>query len=148
MAPLSGTSGFAPIIHRAVTETRLHPRCLHILVLICTNAMADVKSVPHLEQQCRIAREATTKAILEASDVPLSIIAIGVGDGPWGVYEAFNDHLHWRKFDNFQFVAWQDVAEAKFPAYELAKAALGELPTQLQTLRKLGMIDEVDEAAK
>ena len=138
---LEGTSGFAPLIRRGVEHCHRNPRALHILLILTTNGMADVKTVPHLEEKCRLAREETTKAILAASEVPLSIVAIGVGDGPWGVYEAFNDHLHWRKFDNFTFVSWAEVAGAKFPAYELAKRALTQIPSQLIQLQKLGLVD-------
>jgi hypothetical protein len=51
------------------------------------------------------------KVIEEASNYPLSIICVGVGDGPFGDMENFDDVIKKSKFDNFNFVNYFKVCE-------------------------------------
>jgi hypothetical protein len=64
------------------------PFQFHILFILADGQMEDA--------------DPTLEALVDASNFPLSIVMIGVGDGPWGLMEDCDDLLPSRKFDNFQ----------------------------------------------
>ncbi len=39
----------------------------------------------------------------------LQFSSVGVGDGPWGILEEYDDHLPSRSWDNCQCVVWEHV---------------------------------------
>lgn len=58
--------------------------------------------------------------------------------------EEFDDELPERKFDNFQFVNWNEVKENARSEAAFALAALMEIPDQYRTINKLGYLEDVD----
>jgi len=123
---LAGPTSFAPLIRAAVEIVR-QSRSYHILVIIADGAVNSIRE--------------TKAAIVEASSFPLSIIMIGVGDGPWDIMEEFDDELPQRIFDNFQFVNFNKVMQkAENREIDFAVGALQEIPEQFLLIRKLNLL--------
>ncbi|PON31218.1 Copine, partial [Parasponia andersonii] len=87
---LAGPTSFAPIIEMATTIVEQSGGQYHVLVII-----ADGQVESPQEQR-------TVDVIVEASKFPLSIILVGVGDGPWDMMKGFGDNIPARPLDNFQ----------------------------------------------
>ncbi|GMH34194.1 hypothetical protein BSKO_02028 [Bryopsis sp. KO-2023] len=133
---LAGPTSFAPLIRQAMRLVVESEMQYHILVII-----ADGQVTPTCMQ-------ATVDAIVSASKLPLSIIMVGVGDGPWDQMEDFDDNLPARMFDNFQFLNFGKVMEQasvygsnheKVEAH-FAVHALMEIPEQFSIIQKLGLM--------
>lgn len=135
---LSGPTSFAPVIREAINIVR-EEESYHILVIIADGQVTDAGPTG-----------ATAKAIIEASNYPLSIVVVGVGDGPWQAMEHYDDELPARRFDNFQFVEWNAVkranhrAQIEFQAVldaRFALAALMEIPDQYLFIKQAGLLN-------
>mmetsp|Transcript_20189 Transcript_20189/g.55931 ORF Transcript_20189/g.55931 Transcript_20189/m.55931 type:complete len:280 (+) Transcript_20189:1-840(+) len=136
---LSGPTSFAPIINKAI-EIVSEAKAFHILIIIADGQVTD--------------KEKTIQSIVKASSYPLSIVMVGVGDGPWEMMQEFDDELPQRKFDNFQFVCFTELcsrvrdvsthAESDFPQARqdavLAMSMLMEIPEQYKAIRKLHLL--------
>jgi E3 ubiquitin-protein ligase RGLG len=147
---LAGPSNFAPLIRRAIATVR-ETGSYHILLIVACHCMEG-----RAEQETR-------DAIVEATRHPLSIVMVGVGDGPWDLMREFDDGLPERAFDNFQCarlapprtarpsLAYGSVGRrravvefhkhwaTKFPTIEFARHALMEIPEQFATITRLGL---------
>lgn len=129
---LAGPTSFAALIRQAVKlvcETNEY----HILLIVADGQVSK-------EQVAE-----TTRAIVEASNYALSIVMVGVGDGPWHLMDRFDDDLPERRFDNFQFVEFSRVFD-KYPAERreaaFATHALMEVPEQYRAVKRLGLLRE------
>ncbi|CAL9124827.1 unnamed protein product [Musa acuminata var. zebrina] len=131
---LSGPTSFAPIVETAVDIAESSGGQYHVLVII---ADGQVSRDPNKEPE-------TIESIVRASAYPLSIVLVGVGDGPWDAMRKFDDRIPARDFDNFQFVNFTDIMRSNANAAEkeaaFALAALMEIPIQYKATVELGIL--------
>jgi E3 ubiquitin-protein ligase RGLG len=142
---LAGPTSFGPIIRQAAALTAASGNKFHVLLLIADGQVTRSADVPDGELSPQ--ERDTMAAIVAASRaVPLAIVMVGVGDGPWDTMRVFDDALPERAFDNFQFVEYAALAahaaQAAAGTYdrEFALACLQELPQQYRNAQTLGLL--------
>ncbi|KAK1383869.1 RING-type E3 ubiquitin transferase [Heracleum sosnowskyi] len=101
-----GPISFVPIIEMAMTIVEQSNGQFHVLVIIAGQVP---RSVDTGQGQLSPEELKTVDAIVKASNLPLYIILVGVGDGPWDMMDTFKDNMPKRNFDNFQFVNFTDI---------------------------------------
>ena len=126
-----GPTSFAAIISKAIAITSESHKKYHILVIITDGRLAE-ESVLETEEM-----------IVKASQFPLSIIIVGVGDGPWDTLPSLEDkNLERRKFPNIKFVDYHKTTyKVKHPDVVLVLNALFDIPNQHKQIVDLGYIN-------
>ncbi|RHY03737.1 hypothetical protein DYB25_008191, partial [Aphanomyces astaci] len=136
---MAGPTSFAPIILQAVNTVIANRYAYHILVIIADGQVTRSVDVP--DGQFGKQELDTMNAICYASNFPLSIVLVGVGDGPWDTMAQFDDALPQRRFDNFQFVEFNQVTrDVTQRETQFALHALMEIPDQYQAVRRLQLM--------
>ncbi|PQQ19742.1 E3 ubiquitin-protein ligase RGLG1 isoform X1 [Prunus yedoensis var. nudiflora] len=139
---LSGPTSFAPIIDAAIDIVEKSNGQYHVLVIIADGQVTRSPDTPpgRFSQQ----EQATVNSIVAASQYPLSIILVGVGDGPWDAMQKFDDNIPQRSFDNFQFVDFTKIMSENTDTSKkeaaFALAALMEIPYQYRATQSLHFV--------
>ncbi|KAL3721416.1 hypothetical protein ACJRO7_033847 [Eucalyptus globulus] len=141
---LSGPTSFAPIIEAAIDIVARSNGLYHVLVIIADGQVTRSPELPpgRLSPQ----EQATINSIVAASQYPLSIIFVGVGDGPWDAMKQFDDNIPHRAFDNFQFVDFTKIMSENTDTSKketaFALAALMEIPLQYRATQSISHVKE------
>ncbi|KAJ3707950.1 hypothetical protein LUZ61_011655 [Rhynchospora tenuis] len=139
---LAGPTSFAPIIETAIGIVDSTGGQYHVLLIIADGQVT--RSVDTQSGQLSTQERATIDAIVKASQYPLSIVLVGVGDGPWDMMREFDDNIPSRAFDNFQFVNFTEIMSKSIPTErketEFALAALMEIPSQYKATIDLQLL--------
>ncbi|KAI0523063.1 hypothetical protein KFK09_005453 [Dendrobium nobile] len=139
---LAGPTSFAPIIEMAMTIVEESGGQYHVLLIIADGQVT--RSVDTEFGQFSSQERKTVDLIVKASDFPLSIILVGVGDGPWDMMKEFDDNIPARSFDNFQFVNFTEIMSKNIDQTrkdtEFALAALMEIPSQYNATLDHGIL--------
>lgn len=139
---LAGPTSFAPVIETAIGIVDSSGGQYHVLLIIADGQVT--RSVDLRSGQLSSQEQDTVNAIVKASDYPLSIIVVGVGDGPWDMMHEFDDNIPSRAFDNFQFVNFTEIMSRNIPTSKketaFALAALMEIPSQYKATIDLQLL--------
>ncbi|KAL8528118.1 hypothetical protein ACS0TY_005791 [Phlomoides rotata] len=143
---LAGPTSFAPVIEMAMSVVEQNGGQYHVLVIIADGQVT--RSVDTEYGQLSPQEQKTVQAIVEASKLPLSIVLVGVGDGPWDMMQEFDDNIPAREFDNFQFVNFTEIMAKNVhqtrKETEFALSALMEVPTQYKATIELNLLGKVN----
>ena len=135
---LSGPSSFAPIVHQAIEQINKSKHMgveMSILTIFSDGELTNENIYE------------TMQAFIDASSHALSIIIIGVGDGPWAHLQQLEKYLcNKSKFDNLNFVDYNQflaatrTANSKCLDSEFCLKLFSKLPGQFGSLKQLNYI--------
>ncbi|KAJ4797415.1 E3 ubiquitin-protein ligase RGLG2 [Rhynchospora pubera] len=139
---LAGPTSFAPIIETAMSIVESSGGQYHVLLIIADGQVT--RSIDTIIGEFSQQEQKTMEAIVNASELPLSIVLVGVGDGPWDTMKQFDDSISSRLFDNFQFVNFSEIMSSQVPQpikeAAFALRALMEIPSQYKATMELGLL--------
>ncbi|KAL5574821.1 hypothetical protein UlMin_016520 [Ulmus minor] len=140
---LAGPTSFAPIIETAIGIVDKSRGQYHVLLIIADGQIVT-RSIDTKSNCLSPQEQSTVNAIVKASVYPLSIVLVGVGDGPWDMMHKFDDYIPERAFDNFQFVNFTEIVTKDIAGYqkeaEFALEALMEIPSQYKATIELQIL--------
>eukprot|EP01018_Ginkgo_biloba_P009067 Gb_14474 [translate_table: standard] len=137
-----GPTSFAPIIEVAMDIVEKSGGHYHVLVIVADGQVTrstdtEIGSLSPQEKK-------TIEAIVDSNQYALSIVLVGVGDGPWDTMQHFDDNIPARTFDNFQFVNFTKIMSInRVPSEKeaaFALAALMEIPIQYKATMELNIL--------
>ncbi|GFS36633.1 Ca(2)-dependent phospholipid-binding protein (copine) family [Actinidia rufa] len=147
---LSGPTSYAPVVEAAIDIVERSGGQYHVLVIIADGQVT--RSVNTGDGELSPQEGKTINSIVNASFYPLSIVLVGVGDGPWEDMKKFDDKIPAREFDNFQFVNFTAIMSKEATPLEketaFALAALMEIPIQYKAAFELGLIGLVENVGQ
>ncbi|EPS73512.1 hypothetical protein M569_01244 [Genlisea aurea] len=139
---LAGPTSFAPVIETAISIVEQSGGQYHVLLIIADGQVTRSADTDY--GQLSPQERATVDAIVKASEYPLSIVLVGVGDGPWDMMREFDDNIPSRTFDNFQFVNFTEIMSKNIDLprkeAEFALSALMEIPSQYRATLELNIL--------
>ncbi|XP_021771176.1 E3 ubiquitin-protein ligase RGLG2-like [Chenopodium quinoa] len=139
---LAGPTSFAPLIEMAMTIVEQSGGQYHVLLIIADGQVT--RSIDTEHGRLSPQEQKTVDAIVKASKYPLSIVVVGVGDGPWDMMKEFDDNIPARDFDNFQFVNFTEIMAKNThqtrKETEFALSALMEIPSQYKATMALNLL--------
>ncbi|KAF0915465.1 hypothetical protein E2562_036328 [Oryza meyeriana var. granulata] len=145
---LSGPTSLAPIIETATRITQDSGYQYHILLIIADGQVPRCSGANYRDENFLEAR--TRQALVQASHFPLSIVLVGVGDGPWDE-QLMHCQEDGQLFDNFQFVDFTKIMSREMPEAEkeeqFALEALEKIPSQYAAIVSKRISDVAAEAA-
>ena len=126
---MSGPTTFAPMIRQVMEISKETGNQYMILVLLTDGDVTDM--------------DADMKALQETSNYPVSVVAVGLGDGPFKRMRILENSISGRRFSNFHFVNFTKIelkaGTCEHPDLMLATAMMQKIPYQYASIKRAGI---------